>query len=92
MKHIKQTKFLQLIRNQLATDRGDDADCVQLNFAGSHGVLFKVRLSSYGYTIVAKGVEGFHIKRLENEQSIYERILFLQGTVVPACLGYVDLK
>ncbi|EGE79567.1 hypothetical protein RJZ56_003331 [Blastomyces dermatitidis] len=36
--------------------------------AGSCGALFKVRLSSHGYTVVAKGVEYKHVHKLEHEK------------------------
>jgi hypothetical protein len=91
-KHITQKTFLRLIRNQLATDRGSDADCTELYIKGARGALFKVRLSSYGYTVVAKGVEQHNAKYLDHEQKIYEHIRSIQGTLVPVCLGSVPLK
>ncbi|KAK3942660.1 hypothetical protein QBC46DRAFT_425807 [Diplogelasinospora grovesii] len=53
--HIALDNFLQLLRVQLVTDRGKDADCCPLYLAGSTGSLFKIRLSTHGYTFVAKG-------------------------------------
>lgn len=91
-KHIKQKTFLRLIRNQLAIDRGENADCTELNIKGARGALFKVRLSSYGYTMVAKGVEWYNVKYLDHEQKIYEHIRLIQGTLVPVCLGSVELE
>ncbi|GKU22517.1 unnamed protein product [Fusarium langsethiae] len=55
--HITLREFLRLAKVQLAVDRGKDADCVPLYLSGSRGTLFKFRLSSHGYTLVAKGVE-----------------------------------
>jgi hypothetical protein len=40
-----------------ASDRGRGADCKPLHMKGSRGALFKVRLSSHGYILVAKGME-----------------------------------
>ncbi|KAK2782564.1 hypothetical protein FQN53_009697 [Emmonsiellopsis sp. PD_33] len=53
---INVQEFRSHIQTQLATDRGPDADCRPLYKAGSCGALFKVRLSTHGYTLVAKGV------------------------------------
>ncbi|KAF5963872.1 serine threonine protein kinase [Fusarium bulbicola] len=55
--HITLREFLRLVQAQLAGDRGKDADCMPLYLSGSRGSLFKFRLSSHGYTLVAKGVE-----------------------------------
>ncbi|EEH49235.1 uncharacterized protein PADG_05314 [Paracoccidioides brasiliensis Pb18] len=49
--------FRSRFQRQLAMDRGPDADCCPLYKAGSCGALFKVRLSSHGYTVVPEGVE-----------------------------------
>jgi hypothetical protein len=89
--HIDQQQFLVLIRSQLAVDRGPDADCVPLHLSGSRGSLFKVRLSSHGYTLVAKGVEGMDAALLRHENEVYDCIRALQGEYVPVCLGTVDL-
>ena len=89
--HIPHNRFLRLIRAQLARDRGPDADCVSLYLSGSRGALFKVRLSSYGYTFVAKGMESFDQKFLAHESQIYCRLQPIQGKHVPVCLGIVEL-
>ncbi|PGH36752.1 hypothetical protein GX50_00412 [[Emmonsia] crescens] len=84
-------EFCSRMQTQLATDRGPDADCRPLYKAGSCGALFKVRLSSHGYTLVAKGVEYKHRHKLEHEMLIYNRLQDLQGEFVPVCLGVVQL-
>jgi len=89
--HINRRKFLRLIRDQLAVDRGEDADCVPLYLSGSRGSLFKVRLSSHGYTLMAKGVEAVDTKHLRYENKIYDHLRVLQGKVVPVCLGTLNL-
>ncbi|KAI0550155.1 hypothetical protein F4679DRAFT_544171 [Xylaria curta] len=89
--HIDQSEFLRLIRHQLATDRGRDADCAPLYMVGALGALFKVRLSSHGYTFVAKGMEHFDRKRLQHEHTIYSRLRPIQGEHLPVCLGMIDL-
>lgn len=90
-KHIDRLEFLHLIREQLAVDRRRDADCMPLHNPGSRGSLFKLRLSSHGYTLVAKGVEGLGLARLQHENEIYDRLLAIQGKYVPVCLGSIDL-
>ncbi|EER24898.1 hypothetical protein CPC735_014960 [Coccidioides posadasii C735 delta SOWgp] len=89
--HISQQEFQQLIREQLAKDRGPDADCVPLYISGALGSLFKVCLSSHSYTMVAKGMESFDLDRLQHENKIYNRLRSIQGKYVPVCLGMVDL-
>ncbi|OJD19472.1 hypothetical protein AJ78_00540 [Emergomyces pasteurianus Ep9510] len=83
--------FRARIRKQLAMDRGPDADCRPLYKAGSCGALFKVRLKSHGYTVVAKGVEYKHMHKLEHEEQIYDELRDLQGECIPVCLGVVQL-
>ncbi|KAK8093313.1 serine/threonine protein kinase [Apiospora kogelbergensis] len=90
-RHIARSKFLSLLRSQLARDRGPDADCVPLYISGSLGSLFKVRLSSYGYTLVAKGMESADRLRLCHETKIYDQIRDIQGKFTPVCLGLLDL-
>ncbi|KAK1637271.1 hypothetical protein BDP81DRAFT_427086 [Colletotrichum phormii] len=89
--HIKQEQFFQLVRTQLAQYRGRDADAVPLYLSGRIGALFKVRLSSYGYTLVAKGVETVDLGRLQHENDVYNRLQPIQGIYIPICLGRVDL-
>ncbi|GAB0138064.1 hypothetical protein EsDP_00006310 [Epichloe bromicola] len=74
--HLNRLEFLRLIRIQLAEDRGRDADAAPLYLSGSIGSLFKVRLSSYGYTLMAKGVQRLDLARLrhENEVPLFDSI------------------
>ncbi|KAH0531928.1 hypothetical protein TsFJ059_000690, partial [Trichoderma semiorbis] len=90
-KHIDRLEFLHLIREQLAVDRGRDADCMPLHRCGSRGSLFKLRLSSHGYTLVAKGMEGLDLAHLQHENEIYDRLLEIQSIYVPVCLGSIEL-
>ncbi|KAJ0135558.1 hypothetical protein HZ326_21421 [Fusarium oxysporum f. sp. albedinis] len=89
--HIDRQSFVALLRDQLATDRGDDADCTPLGISGSRGSLFKLCLSLRGYTLVAKGVEAMDARHLRHENKMYDHVWSLQGTFVPVCLGIVDL-
>jgi hypothetical protein len=53
--------------------------------------MFKVRLTSHGYTIVAKGVESLDRKLLQHENAMYDRLVDIQGTHIPVCLGNIQL-
>ncbi|KAH7201282.1 hypothetical protein DER44DRAFT_783735 [Fusarium oxysporum] len=89
--HIDRQSFVALLRDQLVTDHGDDADCTPLGISGSRGSLFKLCLSLRGYTLVAKGVEAMDARHLRHENKMYDHVWSLQGTFVPVCLGIVDL-
>ncbi|KJZ69320.1 hypothetical protein HIM_11289 [Hirsutella minnesotensis 3608] len=82
--YINRLEFLRLIRSQLATDRGCDTDYALIHRSGSRGSLFKVRLSSHGYTLVTKGVESLDLACLQHENEIYDRLRPIQGKYVPA--------
>lgn len=90
--HIPLSKFLILICDQLSNDRGPDADCTPLYLEGLRGVLFKVRLSSNGYTFVAKGMRRVDRRHLAHESRIYNHLRPLQGNYIPVSLGMVDLR
>lgn len=90
-KHIDQLEYQRLVREQLAQDRGLDANCKPLYISGAIGSLFKVCLSSHGYTLVAKGMEALDFGRLQHENQIYDRLQPIQGKYVPVCLGLIDL-
>ncbi|KAI0868385.1 hypothetical protein GGS24DRAFT_482524 [Hypoxylon argillaceum] len=89
--HIEPSVFRRLLLEQLAKDRGSDADAMPLYLSGSVGALFKVRLSSHSYTLVAKGVEENHLARLQHEHRVYDWLSSIQGKHVPVCLGKVAL-
>ncbi|KAI1171307.1 hypothetical protein F4777DRAFT_566006 [Nemania sp. FL0916] len=89
---INQTTFQDLLRDQLAQDRGPNADIMPLFQFGSMGALYKVRLASHGYTIVAKAVQEENTKRLEHEERVYNHLYPMQGMYVPVCLGLINLK
>ncbi|KAL9123113.1 MAG: hypothetical protein Q9187_000326 [Circinaria calcarea] len=90
--HINQENFLRLVRDQLATDRGSDADCKPLGIKGARGALFKVRLSSHGYIVAAKGVESHNLRYLQHEHNIYKNLCSIQGELIPVCLGSAALR
>lgn len=90
--HIALSKFRILIRDQLCSDRGPDADCKPLYLEGLRGVLFKVRLSSHGYTFVAKGMRRADHRHLAHESKVYNHLRSLQGQYIPVSLGMVNLQ
>ncbi|KAB8356476.1 hypothetical protein FH972_024059 [Carpinus fangiana] len=89
--HIKPGLLLELVQEQLATDRGRDADCCPLYMHGSRGALLKIRLTSHGYTLVGKAVESSKLRYLQHEKRVYDHIHDLQGLTVPVCLGMINL-
>jgi hypothetical protein len=89
--HIDRPSFLSLVRDQLARDRGRDADCVSMYRSGARGSLFKVRLTSHGYTLVAKGMQSAHQQFLRHENAMYDRLIRIQGTHIPVCIGNIEL-
>ncbi|EGE77253.1 hypothetical protein BDDG_00190 [Blastomyces dermatitidis ATCC 18188] len=88
---IQPAEFRALIQEQLSRDRGPDANCRPLYKKGSCGAAFKIRLSSHGYTLLAKGVERNNSHKLEHENEVYHRLHNIQGNYVPVCLGIVVL-
>jgi len=86
---IDRPNFLELMRHQLSQDL--DTDCKPVGLRGSRGVLFKVRLTSHGYTVAAKCTPIDFIAHLRHEAAIYERLRPIQGIHVPVHLGNVDL-
>ncbi|KAG9229511.1 hypothetical protein BJ875DRAFT_507895 [Amylocarpus encephaloides] len=90
-RHLRLENFLRLIRVQLVTDRGPDADYRPLYVKGSRGALVKIRLSSHGYTLVAKAMKQVDHQHLLQEARVYSRLKSLQGSRIPVCLGIVDL-
>ncbi|KAI1916106.1 hypothetical protein LOZ65_005339 [Ophidiomyces ophidiicola] len=89
---INPSAFLRKVRQQLAVDRGRDADCRPLYKAGSYGALFKVRLSSHGFTLVAKGATCDNVGALMRERDVYNKLRDIQGQHVPVCLGVIELE
>lgn len=82
-----------LTRKQLA--RNLDRDCICLERWGVFGatdVLFKITLTKYGYTFVAKGVQAVDEPALAHEARVYARLAPLQGTRVPVYLGTITLQ
>lgn len=78
-----------LLDEQLRRGRGNA--CQPLWMQGARGALFRVTLTSHGYTVVGKGTVTAFIKDLRHEAEVYRRLVTLQGTHIPICLGSIDL-
>jgi len=81
--------FLTLLQKQLGRNRDDD--CYPLGRQGARGALFKVTLTSHGYTVAAKGTVAAFVKDLQYERQVYQRLTDIQGICVPVCIGSLDL-
>ena len=69
---IDQHKFLHLMQKQLGKDL--DTDSKNLYAQGSRGALFKVTLTSHGYTVAGKGTIRAFRSYLRHEASVYRRL------------------
>jgi hypothetical protein len=90
---ISASDFTKLVSEQLR--RSPYLKCDALDRSrklGSSGVLFKLELAPYGYTLVAKGTWSGSPTVLEHETKVYARLDGLQGDVVPVHLGIVSLE
>lgn len=81
--------FRELIREQLSESL--DTDCHALDLQSSRGALFKVRLTSHGYTVAAKCTIRAYISDLLHEAKVYKQLEEIQGIHIPVCLGNIDL-
>ncbi|KND86526.1 hypothetical protein TOPH_08824, partial [Tolypocladium ophioglossoides CBS 100239] len=90
--HVDRQRFLHLIRDQHAVDRGYAADCnMSLSLSGSRRSLFKTRPSTHGYALVAQGAEEMDVVLLRHENNMYNKMCALQGKRVSVCLSIADL-
>ena len=90
-KHLKRPVFLRLMREQMARDRGHVTDCEPLWIGGSRGAMFKITLTTHGYTVIAKGMQLHDVPHLQHEAKIYRQLRPIQGIHIPVCLGSIDL-
>lgn len=86
---ITATEFPQLVTDQLAQSL--DVDCEPMDIQGARGALFRITLSSHGYTFVAKGTVYAFVPDLLHEGKIYQHLEKLQGHAVPVYLGNINL-
>ncbi|KAL7948147.1 hypothetical protein V8C42DRAFT_316810 [Trichoderma barbatum] len=87
--HLDYDDFLNLLRTQLDEDDNLDADCTPLRVANVPKSLFKLRLTSHGYTFIAKA--GKNSAYLWSEKFVYDQMLDLQGRCIPVCVGMMEL-
>ncbi|OAT10369.1 hypothetical protein, variant [Blastomyces gilchristii SLH14081] len=86
---IDQSQLLSLLSQQLSESLA--VDCETLGIHGSRGVLLKVTLSSFGYTMPAKCTIPEFVHHLKHEATVYQQLLPVQGIHVPLYLGSLDL-
>lgn len=77
------------MRKQLSENL--DTERYALDIQGTRGALFKVRLTSHGYTIAAKCTIWVYVSDLLHEAAMYEQLEAIQGIHVPVGLGNIDL-
>lgn len=90
-KHLKKSLFLRMVQTQMKEQRDKVTDCKPLDIDGSRGTMFKITLTSHGYTIIAKGVQQDDIHHLRNEANVYHQLCSLQGSHIPVCMGTINL-
>ncbi|KAL5598726.1 hypothetical protein BROUX41_003363 [Berkeleyomyces rouxiae] len=85
-------ELCELVQLQLLSNAEQDCGCMlERGLVGAIGCLFKITVTGYGYTFVAKGVESFNSYRLLREVRVYKRLAEQQGVTIPVCLGIVPL-
>ncbi|KAK3682660.1 hypothetical protein B0T22DRAFT_501960 [Podospora appendiculata] len=89
---ISKAQLCSIFRTQLAENLDCGCECLDkyLMF-GSTGILFKITLPGYGYTLVTKGVQGVYADALVHEARVYNHCRDLQGVYIPVHLGNIDL-
>ncbi|CCE29183.1 uncharacterized protein CPUR_02875 [Claviceps purpurea 20.1] len=87
---VDHAEWLRLLREQFK--QSIDLGITYEGVVGAVGAFFKVTLLAYGYTFVSKGTVAGHIKHLEYEARVYERLKPIQGRYVPVFLGAIDLR
>ncbi|KIW85482.1 hypothetical protein Z517_00873 [Fonsecaea pedrosoi CBS 271.37] len=80
--------FRRLVRQIL---RKDLEYCEELYLWGARGVLYRLRLPHWGYTVVAKGTRPEFVMDLQHEAKIYSKLRSIQGIHVPVYLGSYTL-
>ncbi|PGH01103.1 hypothetical protein GX51_05418 [Blastomyces parvus] len=77
---ITQEVFCSLTKKQLACSLDRDCECLDREgLFGRIGVLFKITLTEYGYTFVAKGVQVVEEPDLARGACVYTHLSHLQG-------------
>ena len=83
----------ELVQSQLLHNPDLDCECFNdRGLRGAVGCLFKITLTGYGYTFVAKGVAAHNGHKLRREMRVYDMLAPQQGTLIPVCLGIAALR
>lgn len=87
--HPPTSVFRELLRRQLA--EGPSCHVLWVGWSGSTATIFKIRLASLGYVVVAKA--SSNRAALRTERRIYRKYLVpaQESGAVPPCLGLLDL-
>ncbi|KAM3505759.1 hypothetical protein MY11210_007848 [Beauveria gryllotalpidicola] len=90
---IGPAKLAELVQLQLLNNIEQDCECLlSRGLNGAIGCLFRVTVTGFGYTLVAKGVQSFHAHRLRHEAAVYKQLAAQQGILIPVCVGIVKLR
>ncbi|TQW01037.1 hypothetical protein IF1G_00968 [Cordyceps javanica] len=90
---IGPAELTELVQQQLLNNVEQDCECLlRRGLNGAIGCLFRLTITGFGYTLVAKGVQSFHAHRLRHEDVIYRKLAAQQGVLIPVCLGVVTLR
>ncbi|OAL35138.1 hypothetical protein AYO20_05615 [Fonsecaea nubica] len=85
---LRMQEFRRLVRQILQKDL---EYCEELYLWGARGVLYRLRLPHWGYTVVAKGTRPEFVMDLQHEAKIYRKLRSIQGIHVPVYLGSYTL-
>jgi len=77
-------KFQELVRKLL---RDQVEYCEELYIYGATGVMYRIRLPNWGYTVIAKGTSRSLQHRLRHEADVYKQLRPVQGQYCPVYLG-----
>ncbi|EFR02732.1 hypothetical protein MGYG_05731 [Nannizzia gypsea CBS 118893] len=88
---ISKAKVAILLDSQL-NDDPDNGCWPLMKLHGARGILFKMTLAHYGYTFVGKGTIKGLVSYLQHEAKAYDALSTLQGSLIPVCLGSVNLN
>ncbi|KAM3428501.1 hypothetical protein NHJ13734_008578 [Beauveria thailandica] len=90
---IRPTELIKLIKQQLLNNVKQDCECLlSRGLHGAIGYLFRLTVTSFSYSLVAKGVQSFHTHRLRHKAIIYKKLAAQQGVLIPVCLSVVKLR
>lgn len=82
-------KFRSLVRELL---RDHIEYCEELYIRGATGVLYRIRLPQWGYTVIAKGTSWSRRRHLYHEADVYKQLRPIQGQYCPLYLGMYKVE